>query len=71
MVLQCRAAVARGVNDLRIENITVDPTKAGEVRLKVHSNALCHTDVSHFVPQIAYSASCVLQLPLIMCRAPS
>eukprot|EP00729_Bicosta_minor_P016110 gene16110-31295_t len=41
----CKAAVARGVNDLRIEEITVAPPKAGEVRLKVHSNALCHTDI--------------------------
>ena len=38
-------AVARGVNDLRIEKIFVDPPKAGEVRVKVHSNALCHTDI--------------------------
>ena len=44
-VIECKAAVARGVNDLRIETITVDPPKAGEVRLKVHSNALCHTDI--------------------------
>ena len=41
----CKAAVARGVNDLRIEEITVAAPKAGEVRLKVHSNALCHTDI--------------------------
>jgi S-(hydroxymethyl)glutathione dehydrogenase/alcohol dehydrogenase len=43
--IACKAAVARGVNDLRIETITVAPPKAGEVRLKVHSNALCHTDI--------------------------
>ena len=43
--IKCKAAVARGVNDLRIEEITVAPPKAGEVRLKVHSNALCHTDI--------------------------
>mmetsp|Transcript_6647 Transcript_6647/g.8050 ORF Transcript_6647/g.8050 Transcript_6647/m.8050 type:complete len:406 (-) Transcript_6647:188-1405(-) len=43
--IQCKAAVAHGVNDLRIENIIVAPPKAGEVRLKVHSNALCHTDI--------------------------
>jgi S-(hydroxymethyl)glutathione dehydrogenase/alcohol dehydrogenase len=45
VAIECKAAVARGVNDLRIETITVDPPKAGEVRLKVHSNALCHTDI--------------------------
>jgi S-(hydroxymethyl)glutathione dehydrogenase/alcohol dehydrogenase len=43
--IKCKAAVAWGVNDLRIEEITVAPPKAGEVRLKVHSNALCHTDI--------------------------
>ena len=43
--ITCNAAVARGVNDLRIEIITVAPPQAGEVRLKVHSNAICHTDV--------------------------
>merc|ERR1719210_2481640 len=43
--IKCKAAVARGVNDLRIEEITVAPPRAGEVRLKVHSNALCHTDI--------------------------
>ena len=43
--ITCRAAVARGVDDLRIEEITVAAPKAGEVRLKVHSNALCHTDI--------------------------
>lgn len=43
--ITCKAAVAWGVNDLRTETIVVAPPKAGEVRLKVHSNALCHTDI--------------------------
>merc|ERR1712159_245927 len=43
--ITCKAAVARGVNDLRIEEITVAPPKAGEVRVKIHSNAICHTDI--------------------------
>lgn len=43
--IKCKAAVAHGVNDLRIEEITVAPPKAGEVRVKVHSNAICHTDI--------------------------
>jgi hypothetical protein len=33
--ITCKAAVAHGVNDLRIEEIIVAPPKAGEVRLKV------------------------------------
>ena len=50
--ITCKAAVARGVNDLRIETITVDPPKVGEVRLKVHSNALCHTDIYTLIGSI-------------------
>jgi S-(hydroxymethyl)glutathione dehydrogenase/alcohol dehydrogenase len=42
----CKAAVAWGPNlPLKVENITVDPPKAGEVRIKVIANALCHTDL--------------------------
>jgi S-(hydroxymethyl)glutathione dehydrogenase/alcohol dehydrogenase len=43
--IACKAAVAFGVNDLRITSVNVAPPQAGEVRLKVHSNALCHTDI--------------------------
>jgi len=37
--------VAFGVDDLREEEIIVAPPKAGEVRVKVICNALCHTDI--------------------------
>eukprot|EP00804_Cyclotella_cryptica_P018871 CCRYP_006415-RD/>CCRYP_006415-RD protein AED:0.17 eAED:0.17 QI:85/1/1/1/1/1/11/1521/690 len=44
--IQCNAMVARGPKQpLTLETITVDPPKAGEVRVKVMANALCHTDV--------------------------
>ena len=43
--ITCKAMVAFGVNDLREEEIIVAPPKAGEVRVKVVCNALCHTDV--------------------------
>jgi len=43
--IACKAMVAFGVNDIREEEIIVAPPKAGEVRLKVICNALCHTDV--------------------------
>lgn len=44
--IQCKAAVAYAPNEpLRTEIITVDPPKAGEVRLKIVANALCHTDI--------------------------
>jgi S-(hydroxymethyl)glutathione dehydrogenase/alcohol dehydrogenase len=38
--------VARGPKQpLALETITVDPPKAGEVRVKAVANALCHTDI--------------------------
>ena len=44
--IQCKAMVARGPKQpLVCEDITVDPPKAGEVRVKVIANALCHTDI--------------------------
>jgi hypothetical protein len=42
----CKAAVAWAPNEpLKVEMITVAPPKAGEVRLKIVANALCHTDL--------------------------
>ena len=43
--IECKAMVAFGVNDLREETVLVAPPKAGEVRVKVICNALCHTDI--------------------------
>jgi S-(hydroxymethyl)glutathione dehydrogenase/alcohol dehydrogenase len=44
--IQCKAMVARAPKEpLTEETITVDPPRAGEVRVKVMANALCHTDV--------------------------
>ena len=44
--ITCQAMVARGPKQpLTLESITVDPPRAGEVRVKAISNALCHTDV--------------------------
>lgn len=44
-VITCKAAVAWSSGQpLKIETITVDPPKKGEVRLKVMANGLCHTD---------------------------
>ena len=42
--ITCKAMVARAAKQpLSEETITVDPPKAGEVRVKVIANALCHT----------------------------
>jgi S-(hydroxymethyl)glutathione dehydrogenase/alcohol dehydrogenase len=44
--ITCRAMVARAPKTpLVVEEIIVDPPKAGEVRVKVMANALCHTDI--------------------------
>ena len=44
--IECKAMVARAAKQpLSLETITVDPPKAGEVRVKVIANALCHTDI--------------------------
>lgn len=44
-VIKCRAAVAWAAKEpLSIEEIEVDPPKKGEVRLKVLSTGVCHTD---------------------------
>lgn len=44
-VIKCRAAVAwEAGKPLSIEEIEVDPPKANEVRIKIVSTAICHTD---------------------------
>jgi S-(hydroxymethyl)glutathione dehydrogenase/alcohol dehydrogenase len=44
--IECMAMVARAPKmPLSLETVTVDPPRAGEVRVKVICNALCHTDV--------------------------
>jgi S-(hydroxymethyl)glutathione dehydrogenase/alcohol dehydrogenase len=44
--LQCRAMVAHAPKQpLVCEMVDVAPPKAGEVRVRVVANALCHTDV--------------------------
>ena len=46
--IKCKAMVARGPKQpLSEEEITVDPPKAGEVRVKVMANALCECAMKH------------------------
>lgn len=45
-VITCKAAVAwEAKKPLDVTEVQVAPPQAGEVRLKVLSNALCHTDI--------------------------
>jgi S-(hydroxymethyl)glutathione dehydrogenase/alcohol dehydrogenase len=69
--IQCKAMVAREPKQpLTEENIIVDPPKAGEVRVKVIANALCHTDIytlDGFDPEglfpciLGHEAGCVVE----------
>jgi len=44
--ITCKAAVAwEAKKPLDVTNIQIDPPRAGEVRVKVMANALCHTDI--------------------------
>jgi len=45
-VISCRAAVAWSVNDpVRMETIQVAAPKRGEVRIRIHSSGVCHSDL--------------------------
>lgn len=49
-VIKCRAAVSYAVNEpLVVEEINVVPPKAGEVRIKIVSTGICHTDLVSMV----------------------
>ena len=44
-VIKCKAAIAFGPKEeLKICDVEVGPPQAEEVRIKIHSTALCHTD---------------------------
>lgn len=53
-----RAAVYRGVNDVRVETVPVPAIESGEVLIRVHSCGICGTDLkkihtgSHSAPRI-------------------
>jgi len=43
--ITCDAVVAFGVDDARVVQVVVGAPRAHEVRLRVLTNALCHTDI--------------------------
>jgi L-iditol 2-dehydrogenase len=53
-----RAAVYRGINDMRVETVSVPEIGAGEVLVKIHTCGICGTDLkkihtgSHSAPRI-------------------
>jgi S-(hydroxymethyl)glutathione dehydrogenase/alcohol dehydrogenase len=69
--IKCKAMVARAPKQPMVEEeIIVDPPKAGEVRVKVIANALCHTDIytlDGFDPEglfpciLGHEAGCIVE----------
>jgi S-(hydroxymethyl)glutathione dehydrogenase/alcohol dehydrogenase len=56
-VIKCKAAVLPGLNEtIVVEEVEVDPPKAGEVRIKLVACGVCHSDASAatgvFTPKI-------------------
>ncbi|KAI1285836.1 Alcohol dehydrogenase class-3 [Halotydeus destructor] len=48
-VITCRAALFYGPKvSLSIEEVTIDPPKAGEVRVKIVASGVCHSDVHYY-----------------------
>ena len=53
-----RAAVYRGINDIRVEDVPVPTIGPGEVLVRIHSCGICGTDLkkihtgSHSAPRI-------------------
>jgi S-(hydroxymethyl)glutathione dehydrogenase/alcohol dehydrogenase len=61
MSRQARAAICRELNrPVVVEEITVDPPKAGEVTVKLAACGVCHSDLS------ATNGTLAMQLPLVL-----
>ena len=43
---QMKAVVFRGEGKYGVEEVTLDPPKAGEVRIKMGATGVCHSDLS-------------------------
>jgi S-(hydroxymethyl)glutathione dehydrogenase/alcohol dehydrogenase len=41
-----KAVVVRGLNEYSVEEVTVDPPKAGEIKVKMKATGVCHSDLS-------------------------
>lgn len=44
--LKSKAVVLRGIEEYGVEEVTVDPPKAGEVRIKMAATGVCGSDLS-------------------------
>ena len=41
-----RAVVCRGIEEIAVEEVTLDPPKAGEVKVRMVATGVCHSDLS-------------------------
>ncbi|MBL4826737.1 MAG: Zn-dependent alcohol dehydrogenase [Spongiibacteraceae bacterium] len=41
-----KAVVARAINNFSVEEISIDPPKAGEIKIKMKATGVCHSDLS-------------------------
>ncbi len=59
-VLKSKAVILRGVGEYGVEEVTVDPPKAGEVRVKMAATGVCGSDLS------AINANLAVIYPLVL-----
>ncbi|MBV1905155.1 MAG: Zn-dependent alcohol dehydrogenase [Pseudomonadales bacterium] len=45
-MIKMKAVVARAINEFAVEDVTLDPPKAGEVLVKIKATGVCHSDLS-------------------------
>lgn len=58
--MQVKAAVARESNKLTIETVELDPPKAGELLVKIHSAGVCHSDLHTYQGELRVKPPLVL-----------
>jgi len=44
--LRVKAVVARGLDELAVEEVRLDPPRAGELRVRIRAAGVCHSDLS-------------------------
>ena len=55
-----KAVVAKALNQISVEEVRLDPPKAGEVRVRIGATGVCHSDLS------AVNGTIPMPLPLIL-----
>ena len=55
-----KALVVKAVNDYSIEDVTLDPPKAGELKVKMKATGVCHSDLSVINGTLPLATPCVV-----------